>query len=44
MNQTSLLGLFVTTITWIPIRSHTSAERREVRGHQMASRTAPTEL
>ena len=44
MNQTSHLGLFVATVTWIPIRNHTSAERGEVRGHKMASRTAPTEL
>jgi hypothetical protein len=44
MNQTSLLGLFVATVTWIPIRTHASAERGQVRHHKMASRTAPTEL
>jgi hypothetical protein len=27
MNQTSLLGLFVATVTWRPIRNYTSAER-----------------
>jgi ATP-dependent DNA ligase len=40
MNQASLLGLFGATVTWIPIRNRTSAERGEVRGHKMASRTA----
>jgi hypothetical protein len=44
MNQTSLLGLFVATVTWIPIRNHTSVERGEVLDHKMASRTAPTAL
>jgi hypothetical protein len=44
MNQTSLLGLFVATVAWIPIRSHASAERGEGLGHKTASRTAPTEL
>jgi hypothetical protein len=44
MNQPSLLGLFVATVAWIPIRGHTSAERGEVRDYKMASRTAPTEL
>ncbi len=44
MKQTSVLGLFVATVTWMLIRNHTSAERGEVRGHKMASRTAPTEL
>jgi hypothetical protein len=44
MNQTSHLGLFVATVTWIPIANHTSAERGVVREHRMASPTAPTEL
>ncbi|MDX6463178.1 MAG: hypothetical protein QOE55_6875 [Acidobacteriaceae bacterium] len=43
MNQTSLLGLFVATVTWSPIRNHASAERGEVQDHKMASRTPPTE-
>jgi hypothetical protein len=43
MNHTSFLGVFVATVTWIPIRNYTSAERGEVRDHK-ASRTAPTEL
>jgi hypothetical protein len=43
MNQTSLLGLFVATVTWIPIRDNTSAERGEVRDHKTASLTASTE-
>jgi hypothetical protein len=30
VNQTLLLGLFVATVTWIPIRDNTSAERGEV--------------
>jgi hypothetical protein len=44
MNQTSLLGLFVATVTWIPLRTRTSAEQGEVRDHKMASRKAPIEL
>jgi hypothetical protein len=44
MNQTSLLGLFVATVTWIPIRNVPSAVRGEVLNHRMPSRTATTEL
>jgi hypothetical protein len=44
MTQTSLFGLFVTTVTWIPIRNVPSAVRGEVLNHKMPSRTAPTEL
>jgi hypothetical protein len=44
MTQTSLLGLFVTTVTWIPIRNVPSAVRGEVLNHKMPPRTAPTEL
>jgi hypothetical protein len=44
MNRTSLLGLFVATVTWIPIRNVPSAVRGKVLDHKMPSRTAPTEL
>jgi hypothetical protein len=44
MNSTSLLGLFVATVTWIPIRNHPIAERSEVLENKMTSRTAHTEL
>ena len=40
MNETSLVGLFVTTVAWIPIRNPASAKRGEVRDHQIA----PTDL
>jgi hypothetical protein len=42
MNQTSFL--YVAIVTWISIRSHTSAERGESLDHKTASRTAPIEL
>jgi hypothetical protein len=41
MNQTSLLRLFVATVTWIPIRC---PERRDIVDLKMSSRTPPTEL
>jgi hypothetical protein len=44
MNQTLRLGLFVATVTWIPIRNNISAERHEGPVHKTASRTAPTEM
>jgi hypothetical protein len=40
MNQTSLLGLFVATVSWIPIRNYTSAERGEGLDPKMVLRTA----
>jgi hypothetical protein len=44
MNSTSLLGLFVATVTWIPIQTHLIVERSEVLDHKITSRTAHTEL
>jgi hypothetical protein len=44
MNQSPLLGLFVATISWIPVRNVPSAVRSEVRNYKTPSRTAPTEL
>ena len=41
MNRTSLFGLFVVTVTWIPLRNRTSAMRDEVLNHK---KTGPTEL
>lgn len=44
MDQTLLLSHFVSTVTWIPFRTHTSAERGEVLDHKTVSRPTPTEL
>jgi hypothetical protein len=44
MNSTSLPGLFVATVTWIPIRTHQIAGCSEVLDHKMTSRTAHTEV
>jgi hypothetical protein len=44
MNQTRLLSLFVATVTWIPIRIHTSVERGGGGDHKRPSRTGPGEL
>jgi hypothetical protein len=44
MDQTSLFGLFVAAVTWMPIRNLTSAVRGEVLNHKKPSRTGPTEL
>jgi hypothetical protein len=44
MNSTSLLGLFVATVSWIPIQTDPTVERTKVPDHNMTSRTAHTEL
>jgi hypothetical protein len=44
MNSTSLLSLFVATVTWIPIRTHPIAGRSEILDHKITPRTVHTEL
>ena len=44
MNQALLSGLFVATVTWLPIRNFTSAVHGEVLNDKKPGRTRPTEL